>query len=203
VDTGQDQLEEVEASPLRYDEARHEYIDATTGEVLPHITGMLKATGWVDDTWFTEESSRRGTEVHRLTLDYDLDAIDVEQCVSEFRGYLLGYDKAIRVVRPTWAHLEEPFIHPRLRFGGRPDRAGDVYKLRSVGEIKTAKYAKSHQVQMALQAILVASKLHITPEAIQRFVFYLEPNGKWKLEHLTDGAAFAEARRVIRKCCAL
>lgn len=202
MDTGTVEQLDAEA-PFRYDDAKHEYIDARTGEVLPHITGMLEAAGLVDTTWFTEEGRRRGTAVHQLTLDYDIGVLELNDCRSEFKGYLAAYDEAIRTVRPTWLHLEERFVHPRLRFGGCPDRAGLVYKRKAVVEIKTGGYEKSHQVQLALQAILVATRLNIPPEHVERFAFYLEANGKWKLEHLIDSAAMPKARSILRKCCAV
>ena len=58
--------------PFRFDALNHEYIALDTGEMLPHITGMLETAGLVDDLWFTEESSECGTCVHSLTAQYDL-----------------------------------------------------------------------------------------------------------------------------------
>src|SRR5574341_1863405 len=46
--------------PFRFDALNHEYLSVATGEVFPHITGMLEQTGWIDDRWYTEESSDRG-----------------------------------------------------------------------------------------------------------------------------------------------
>jgi hypothetical protein len=78
---------------FRFDAVNHEYIDPSSGSVFPHITGMLQQTGWIDDTWYTEESSARGRAVHRLTADFDLGALHVDSCVSRYRPYLLGHVK--------------------------------------------------------------------------------------------------------------
>ncbi len=191
---------------LRYDADLHEYIDEATGAVLPSVTQMLIKDGKIDTTWLTEEGRRRGTEVHRLTLNYDLDAIDNPKAVaSPFKGYLLAWVALMDVLqRPTWEHLEEPFVHPLLRFGGTPDRVGHVWRLLSVGEIKTGDFEKWHPLQTALQAILVARTLHCHPEAIARFAFYIKADGRYKVEEHVDHARdFREARKIIRKWCEL
>jgi hypothetical protein len=190
----------ADAAAFRFNVDRHEYLDPATGEIFPHITGMLVDTGWVDDEWFTEESSDRGTAVHRLTADYDLGALDVATCSSIFRPYLLAHVKVVGMARPTWLAVEEPLVHSTLRFGGRPDRDAIAYKLRCTWEVKSGVAQRSHQVQTALQAILIADDAKMPPEAIARFCCYLKPNGKAKLDEHTDKRDFIEARRVIKAC---
>src|SRR3990172_8052454 len=123
---------------FRFDADRHEYIDSETGETLPHITGMLNVTGWIDDQWYTEESCDRGKAVHKLTADYDLGALtNVETCVTRYKGWLLGHVAAMLAIRPSWHSVEEPVVHPAHRFGGRPDRVGLIYALAGVMEVKS------------------------------------------------------------------
>ena len=86
----------------RFEAWEHRYIDAVTGEEYPHITELLERTGWVDDTWFTEESCERGTQAHRLTADYDLGALDVASCVSAYREYLLSHVAAVALMQPEF-----------------------------------------------------------------------------------------------------
>jgi len=185
---------------FRFDAASHEYLDLETGAVLPHITGMLQRTGWIDDTWYTEESSERGTAVHRLTADYDLGALDVESCVSQYRGYLLGHVKAMHILRPDVVAVEEPIINPIEKWGGRPDRIIIVRGLRGVLEIKTGAPERSHQVQTALQAILEGFECGIPPAGLQRQALYLKGNGTFRLIEHTDRRDFIEAQRVIARC---
>lgn len=186
---------------FRFDQQHHEYIALATGEALPHITGMLEETGWIDDLWFTEESSERGSIVHRLTADYDLGALDVETCVSRHRGYLLGHVAAVTIARPTWHSVEVPLVHPTFRYGGRPDRDCTVYSLRSVWEVKSGGPHKAHRIQTALQAMLVSVEARMPAEAIARFCCYVKDKGKFKLEEHRDRRDFDEARRIIRRCC--
>jgi hypothetical protein len=194
---------------FRFNAIEHAYIDLSTGAVLPHITGMLQQAGWIDDTWMTEESSIRGTAVHRLTADYDLGALHVESCVSRHRGYLLGHVKAMGISRPEILSVEEPIVHPAHRFGGRPDRVVKMFGLHGVLEIKSgvrpspprAGEPTSHELQTALQAILVAADLNLPAELVARFCLYLKANGRFKLEEHKQQRDFDYARRIIREWC--
>jgi len=196
----------------RFDHALHEYI-VDGGEVLPSITQMLVQSGEVDDRFFSEDSRERGIQVHRLTLDYDLGAIEDPRAVtSKYKGWLLAWAKLVELLeRPQWLHLEEPFTHPTLRFAGTPDRVGHVLKLLSVAEIKSGPHVRAkrrghpgpHELQTALQAILVASTLHLRPELVTRWGLYIEGSGDCKALHFKDHADVRRARAIIRECCSL
>lgn len=203
-------------SGFAFDANRHEYVDTDAGEVLPHITGMLEACGWIDDRWYTEEGCTRGQVVHRLTTDYDLGAIERPgEVVAKYKGYLLAHVAAMKIIRAEWRHVEEPLVSRAHRFGGRPDRVGLVYAAQAVCEIKSGAIpaparpagsradpsANSHQIQTALQAILVSDELRLPAEAIQRHALYLKDNGRFRLIPHNDLRDFDEARRVIARCC--
>lgn len=185
-----------------FDNNRHEYIDVDAGEILPHITGMLKRTGWSDDRFYTDASRDRGTAVHRLTADYDLGSIEnLADLTSNYKGWLLAHVKMSSIIRPTWTSIEEARVHHRYRYGGRPDRVGFIYGALAVPDVKSGPAERGHQIQTALQAILVAPETNLPPEAIQRYGWYLKGNGKYKLEHFVDRRDFDEAYRIIRECC--
>lgn len=190
---------------FRFDPAAHEYTD-DVGRVLPHITGMLERCGWIDSTWYTEESSVRGQAVHRLTADYDLQALDVASCVSRYRPWLLAHVAAMGVLRPTWDAVEAPAVHPTFRFGGRPDRVGRVFNAHTILDLKSNdkvwNIEKATPIQTALQAILCSATRPLPAEAWTRYALYLRPNGKYRLkEHTETRKDFDEAYRIIAKCC--
>lgn len=187
--------------PFRYDDEAHAYIALDTGEELQHITGMLLRTGKVDDTWFTEESSVRGSMVHDLTASYDLEALDVDGCDSPWRGYLLAHVKAMQVIKPEVLEVEVARVHPRYRYGGRPDRALRMWSRLSVLEVKTGQEDASHGIQTALQAMLLEREYNLPARAWGRYALYLRENGKYKLRECKDPADFNEAEKVIRRCC--
>ena len=190
------------AIPFRFDADRHEYTEVGTGSTIPHITGLLQASGWVDDRWMTEESCVRGTAVHELTARFDLGMLDPATCVSVHRGYLLAHVKAMGIMKPDILSVEEPSVHPTWRFGGRPDREVIAWGLRGVLEGKSGVPAKSHMVQTALQAILVSGKAQLPPEAEARFALYWKANGKFVLEEHKDRRDFDEAYRILRRYAA-
>lgn len=196
---------------FRFDASAHEYVANDTGEVLPHITGFLKAGQLVDDRWFTEAHSERGRCVHTLTADYDLGAIeDPAESTSRHKGYLLAYAAAKRLLRPDWDYVEVPFVNWEARFGGRPDRLGRVAGGVSLGDIKSGVEVKAKApvtgwrvvsvaaVQLALQAILVAPTLKLPAESIFRYGIYVKSNGKFKVVPYTDARDFDVAYRLLR-----
>jgi len=186
------------AVTIRFEASSHTYIDEATGAVLPSITQMLDRAGWIDDQWYTEDSCTRGQAVHQLTADYDLGALNPATCVTAYRGYLLAHVAAMAIERPAFRLIEEPLAHPTLRFAGRPDRAGLFHGVAGVLEIKSGLVARSHPIQTALQAILVAPVFTLAPEMLTRLVLYVKANGKFRIEEHRDRRDFDEARRILR-----
>lgn len=185
---------------FRFDAYQHEYIDAVNNEVLPHITGLLKADGLVDDRWFKEEHSERGRVVHTLTADYDLGAItDIASVVSEGKGYLAGHVKAMAILRPRFVHIEVPFVNWRYRFGGRPDRVLQVDGGWGVLDVKSGTKTPAAQVQTALQSILMEDELKVPARSILRWALYLSKDGKFKLLPHTDPRDFDRAYRILKE----
>lgn len=191
-------------SQFRFDPDRHEYTDRD-GRALPHITGMLEDTGWIDSTWYTEESSVRGRAVHGLTADYDLGALEPASCVSKYRPWLLSHVKAMSIIKPTWDAVEAPAVHPRYRYGGRPDRVGKVFGIKTVCEVKTNNKGwnleKAHPIQLALQAILLSATDPLPPEHWNRICCYYRPDGKFRIEHYKRRQDFDVAYDIIARTC--
>lgn len=192
---------------MRFCPDAHEY--RLDGRVVPHITELLKLSGHIDDRWYTEESSERGRAVHALTAEFDLGALDLGTCVSQYRPWLLAYIRAMEMLRPTWEAVEMALIHPVLWFGGRPDRVGLLFGLRTILEIKTNDAAwcvtKATPIQTALQAIL-ASGSHpqahrLPPMAWKRYALYLRPNGKSRTVEHTEVSDLDTAMEIIEQFC--
>lgn len=186
---------------FRFDQNDHSYTTLADGVVRPHITGMLQETGWCDDTWFTEESSERGTAIHSLTAAYDLGGLDVRSLVSPYRNYVLAHVAATQLLRPEWDSVEEAEMHPEFLFGGRPDRVGRIFKALGVLDGKSGVVSKSHGIQTALQAILVAWRYSLPPQSMQRRTLHWKANGRFDVRLHDKRADFDEAFRIIKVCC--
>jgi hypothetical protein len=184
---------------FRFDHVDHVYTVA--GRVIPNVSGMLQKTGWVDPTYYTDEVRERGRAVHQLTAEYDLGALDVSRLVSKYRGWVLAHVAAMQVLKPTWDAIEEPEVHPVYLYGTRPDRVGKLYRVRSVLDEKSGLRDKAHQIQTALQAIAVAWRYKIAPEAMGRFGLYLRSSGAFERVRHDKRADFDEAYRIIKACC--
>lgn len=189
-------------APVRFafDAGRHEYIDLDSNRLIPHITGMLKEAGLIDDRWYSEESCDRGHAVHRLTADYDLGAIQhPHDLVSKYKAYLDAHVDLMRILRPKWTHIEEPLVSSRYRFGGRPDRVGQCYGAVAIVEIKTGVRDRVHGIQTALQALLAAEDGWVPAQSLPRYVAYYTARGRFTLEAQTDPRDFDEAFRIIQR----
>lgn len=185
---------------FRFDAVQHRYF--CNGKEREHCTGLLQKAGLIDDTWFTEESSIRGSAIHRLTADYDLDALDPRTLVSTYRGYVLGHVDAMRVIPHEWDKVEQPIMHPVHLYGVRTDRVGRIYGLQGVLEGKsTAAPHYSHEIQTALQVLAESYGHPIPPEAWWRGALYWKPNGKWRLIQHINRRDFDVAREILNTFC--
>lgn len=196
-------------TPVQFNFDAGDHVYTVDGQVQPHITGMLLHVGEIDDTWFTEEACDRGTAVHDLTAAYDLGALDPRTLVSPFRNYVLAHVKAMQLLRPQHLAVEEPEMHPRYRFGGRPDRVMKVHKVLGVYEVKTGakptyRHDKpnAHEIQTALQAILVAWRYGLEPRMLERRAGYYTKTGGVTIEtHRETARDFNRAFAIIKECC--
>jgi hypothetical protein len=190
---------------FRFDSESHVY--TIDGRRVPSITQMLKATGYIDDAWYSKESCDRGTAVHAATSSYDMQALTVAECDQAYRPWLVQHARAMAILNPEWIYIEVPFGHERLRFGGRPDRVGTIFGATAVCEVKSrgsntrpsGDEELAHAVQLALQAILVAPTLRLEPRLVQRYAVYLSPDN-FSVVHFHNTLDFQRANKVVEKC---
>lgn len=153
------------------------------GQEVPSVSSILKKSGMVDDSHYTDEHRARGHAVHfgtRLLDEGDLGQID-----PRIAPYLAAYANFLEKHNPSWLSIEQPLIHPHYRFGVTHDRAGIVDGLSGVVEIKTTesvstKIHKAWRLQTAAQSIAVYDCLGIV--CISRWVLNLSKKGTYKFE---------------------
>lgn len=189
----------MSATAFRFEESTHTYSDLT-GRPIPSITQLLKRAGYINTEWFTEAGRDRGTQVHALTADYDLGVLsfdDLQTLVSPYRGYVLGWAQAMKLLSHEWTVIEEGIAHPTMKFAGKPDRGGIVFARPACNELKTGAKEAWHGLQVAMQCLLLESRLGCPAEQINRYATYLKPDGRFKIEQFKDRTDFARARKIV------
>lgn len=100
------------------------HIYSANGKILPSVTGILCAEGFVDDEWFTEWARDKGSHVH-TAINYDLtNELDEDSLDDEIRPYLAAFrkfmaDSGLRVERS-----EVPGVNTTHLYCGTPDIVG-------------------------------------------------------------------------------
>lgn len=168
---------------IEFDAPTHTY--KVDGVVMPSVSRILHANGFVDDRWYTEEGRERGKLVALVTELSDKDTINEVSmlaiaCVTGID--LPGYLGCWRKFRKDWPfgilEIEKPIYHPQWRYCGTPDRDILVGDLTAILEIKTGAQADWHALQTAAYA-------YCCPAFHRRFAVYLTPTD-WKLVEHTN-----------------
>lgn len=183
--------------PCRFDPVEHAYY--LGDRRVPSITQLLKAAGKINGTWYTPEAAERGTAVHALCAAHALGSLSVEEYEGPLRPYLLAYDAAVGILRPTVTHVELPLIHRGHGFGGRIDLGCVLFGAAGLVEIKTGQWAAWHGIQLALQAEALSQETGIPAMSLSRRGLYLRPDGKYRLHNFADSlvADFSAARSIL------
>lgn len=170
---------------LAFDEATHTY--TFNGRIVPHITGILKACGWIDDRWFKEEHCYRGRVVHRgcwYLAEGDLDRVAFEAKWPEFICYIKAFEKFLADTgfRPDWC--ERPLYSRVYQFAGTPDLKGPYQSRPAVIDIKTGEPGLAARMQTAAQALLVEENEGL--KNVARWALQLLNHGTYKMHPYLD-----------------
>lgn len=165
-----------------FDEETHRY--TVKGVAVPGITQVLKLTGFIDDSWFTDESRDRGTATHRACwylAEGDLDWSTVSPAilprVEAFRDFLDEY-------RPKLVLAEKPLHDALYGFAGTEDFVFELSRGPAIIEVKTGKAGLAAKLQTAAQKILIEE--HLGLKNVLRFGFELTKAGRYRHVPHTD-----------------
>jgi hypothetical protein len=160
---------------LQFDESAHRY--TVGGVVLPSITQILKLTGFIDDRWFTEYASQRGTATHLACrylaegcFDWKMDEAIVSRVVQ--------FDKFLQTHKPELLAVEVPLHSEIYGFAGTEDFLFMLGGIPSIVEVKTGGHGLAAKLQTAAQLVLIEEAWGITAK---RFVLELPEDGPFKL----------------------
>lgn len=145
---------------------------------LPSVTGILKAQGFIDDTWFTEDARLRGTYVHLACHLYDKGTLDIDELDPALRPYLDAY---IRFKTETGFQVlesEVPRYHPQYLYAGTPDKIG-ILNGDALIDLKSGALSPWTALQTAAYELFF-------DRPMKRFGVQLTNEGKYKVIPFTD-----------------
>lgn len=164
------------------------------GERVPSVTEVLELAGLSDIQRImavagedvVQGAARRGSRVHIWSqiIDADPDDFRIEDVRPECRGYVAGYLKFLREMRPDWILTEEPVVSTVHRFAGTVDRVGYVGGLLYTVDLKTPVLADpSWRLQTSGYRIALDEQLG---ERTRRACLQLKKNGTYKFHPYSD-----------------
>ena len=169
---------------LQFDPETHIY--RVDDVILPSITQVLKAEGFINIRNVKPEDLQRGGYVHLMTHYYDTVGLDEDSIDPELRGYLDGYKKFKEDTGFRVNLSEEPMYHAHHRFAGTPDKNGEMRGKPSIIEEKTGAIMPYTAIQTAAQELLWNANGGPELGTVNRYGLRLFPNGKYKLESFKD-----------------
>lgn len=177
------------AVALDFDPALHRY--SRGGIILPGVTSILQATGFVDfsyvDAVRLERASDLGRKVHRAIELYVLDDLDMDRLDPAIRPYLDAYISFVDQTGFICTRLEKPLAHPLYGYAGMPDQGGYLELGRAVVDTKiSVSLGRWVALQLAGYEELVRADEPGDKSPIHRFGLRLGRNGKPLITPYTD-----------------
>ena len=172
-------------SELTFNSEKHEYL--LSGQRLLSVTQVLKISGLIDDSYFTEYSANKGSMVHLACQMQDENDLQEDTLDPIIVPYLEAWIKF--KVETGWINSEPPElqVYSELGFAGMIDRIGFFQGdgRPSVLDIKTGAPQPYHALQLA--GYDLAYREHKDPMIpLRRFAVHLTADGKYKVKEYTD-----------------
>lgn len=172
---------------ITFDSTTHTY--TLNGEVVPSVTQMLDVLTYEDygkiDKAVLEYASRRGTDVHEATMEYDLtDSTEVD---AEIEPYVRAYAQFVADYKPNYFGIEEVVSNEQYRYAGTVDRYGVMDGVQFVLDIKTvASPNRMTYIKTALQTYLyeIAIGGDFGFVGSNLYVLFLRKDGTYRLVDL-------------------
>jgi hypothetical protein len=160
-----------------YTDENHLY--TLDGRPLSSTTGILKAEGFIDTTWYNEDARTRGSYVHLTCHLYDKGTLDIDTLDDALRPYLDAYIRFKAETGFEVVESEVPHYHPQYLYAGTPDKAGTMEGTDTLIDLKTG-------VIQSWTALQLASYELFYDRPMKRFGVQLTDEGKYKMVPFTD-----------------
>ncbi len=169
--------------PFQFDEKTHTY--TWFGVKVPGISFILKATGFVDTTFFTDAHRDRGHAVHRAAELLMFGELDWSTVHESILPRVKGFESWFQKFKPKVLMCEKPLYSKTHGFAGTPDMVVEVNGEIWVVDVKSGKAGLAAAIQTAAQKILAdESEGFITVN--KRFALELPKEGGFKMVPHTD-----------------
>jgi hypothetical protein len=179
---------------ITLDEDTHKY--TVDGRIIdPSVTGLLKAVGLIDGTWFTEFGRLRGQLTHKAIKYFNDGELDEETVDPVLKPFFHGYLSFLADTGFVVVNSELIVYEPTLDYIGTLDLEGFFPrnpKIQYIGDTKTGKMQDWTKYQLALYR-----KARALPR--RRFGLELHANGTYKIVWFTDPYDEAEALGLLKK----
>lgn len=150
------------------------------GYIIPSITQVLKAEGFIDTQWCTDWDRDKGQQVHLATHLDDMNDLVEESVDPIIAPYLEAWREFRSVTGFMVEGSETPLVSATFRYFGIPDRWGYISTTRVVIDLKSGPCSPWVALQTAAQGLLIDPSAHF-----KRFGLTLK-NGKPKITEFTD-----------------
>lgn len=171
---------------LTFNEEKHEY--ALDGEVLPSVTQILKAEGFIHHDFTDPRYAERGKAVHKATELFDLGTLDESTVDTRIQGYVQAWIKYRLDTNymPDPSMIERRMYHPTLKYAGTIDRPGL--------DLKSGNPEPWHILQAAAYEDLMLANTDIVSRGWN--MIYLQDDGKYKIKPYSAIDLY-QARRIF------
>lgn len=186
--------------PFQFDEKTHTY--TWFGVKVPGISFILKSTGFVDTTWFTDEHRDRGHAVHRAAELLMFGELDWSTVHESILPRVKGFETWFHKIKPKVLMCEKPLYSNVHGFAGTPDMVVDVNGEMWIPDVKSGKSGLAAKIQTAAQGILVAENMGMGCPIFKRFALELPADGGFKMvphEDRGDRVMFLNALAMVNR----
>lgn len=173
-----------------FDEEKHEYRN-DAGRIFPAVTEILKAEGFIDTRFYSEEGRDRGTAVHKMIAAFLRGGIPAEN-PAEYLGYLDAVNELLKDYPMEDIVAEDPLRFTDWGYAGTPDVRAKKGAKKILLDFKTGGPEPWHPLQTAAYAMLARHG-----EKDLRFGCYIKDTGKYSLIEHKDPMDFTVWRAAV------
>ena len=163
-------------SPL-FTESDQTYRDKN-GVIIPRISWILKGIPEYEGN-FNANNQEWGKARHMVTQLYDEKDLNEATVEDGLKPALEAWKAFVLKAEFQPLLIEQPLMHQKLRFAGRPDKYGLCFGLPSIVEIKPKYINKRVQFQTAAQKLLIED---LGYKVDWRYSLHLSDSGSYNLE---------------------